>query len=105
MALPVTNENAAILDAAESLVRDLVHDLRQPLSTIESCACYLKILLRDDQRRASLHLTMIEQQVDEACQLLSAAVADVRRLGVQRTPEVPAADIRSLTKSATAALT
>jgi signal transduction histidine kinase len=84
----------------ELLLKNLVHDLRQPLSTIETSAYYLNILLGDAHPRAHDQLRTIEHQVDRAAALLSQAVAELHRL-----QECPTAENRSLTKVATAAVT
>jgi signal transduction histidine kinase len=68
--------------ALEEWTRDLAHDLRQPLSTIQSAVCYLKLILRDNQR-AVAHLDIIEQQVCESDDILSAAVRIARKQKAQ----------------------
>lgn len=84
----------------EILLKNLVHDLRQPLSTIETSTYYLNILLGDGQQRAHEQLRTIEHQVDRAAALLTQAVAELHRLQAG-----PTSESRSLTKAATAAVT
>jgi signal transduction histidine kinase len=84
----------------EILLKNLVHDLRQPLSTIETSTYYLNILLSDGPQRAQEQLRTIEHQVDRAAALLSQAVAELHRLHA-----CPAVDNRSLTKEVTAIVT
>lgn len=68
-------------------VRTFVHDLRQPLSTIQNSVCYLKLILEDNPR-ALAQLDLIEHQVEEADALLSNATVAVRQAGSQRTEGV-----------------
>lgn len=50
---------------------ELIHDLRQPLSTIETCAFFLRTVLEGvDDPRVREHLECIEQQVAEAQRIL-----------------------------------
>ncbi len=84
----------------ELLLKNLVHDLRQPLSTIETSTYYLNLLLGDGPSRAQEQLRAIEHQVDRAAALLAEAVAELQRLQGR-----PASDSRSLTNEATAVVT
>ena len=84
----------------ELLLKNLVHDLRQPLSTIETSTYYLNLLLGDGHSRAHEQLRTIEHQVDRAAALLSDAVAELHRLQAR-----PTGESRSLTKEATAVVT
>jgi nitrogen-specific signal transduction histidine kinase len=52
---------------------ELAHELRQPLSTIESLAYYLEITANDD--RTCRHLQQIRLMVDRASRILDRAVA------------------------------
>jgi len=56
-------------------VIDLVHDLRQPLSSIEAIACYLDMHLSPDQEEARKYVLKLQDLVEEAHQVLSRAVA------------------------------
>jgi signal transduction histidine kinase len=84
----------------ELILKNLVHDLRQPLSTIETSAYYLNLLLSDAPARAHEQLRSIEHQVDRAAALLSEAVAELHRLQA-----CPTGESRSLTKAATSVVT
>ena len=84
----------------ELILKNLVHDLRQPLSTIETSAYYLNLLLSEGPPRAHEQLRTIEHQVDRAAALLCEAVAELHRLH-----DCSAGESRSLTKEATAAVT
>ncbi len=52
------------------VMADLVHDLRQPLSTIEALAAYLEIVLPANETRAREHLQEIRLQVTLADRIL-----------------------------------
>ena len=52
-------------------IHDLVHDLRQPLSTIECLTFYLELTLTDNETR--LHLARIQEMVSQANRILEGA--------------------------------
>lgn len=60
-----------IADAPPAALDDLVHDLRQPLSTIESLAYFLEITALDDAVRG--HLQRIQTMVSRAHGILDHA--------------------------------
>lgn len=91
--------SVAALDA-EDLLTKLIHDLRQPLSTIENSAYLTQILLDSEQDRAREQLGLIQNQVDRAANLLSAAVIELVRIRSQRAAETD----RSRTNAVTAAV-
>lgn len=66
-------------NAAETLVNELVHDLRQPLSEIESIAYYLEMAGANGPARSREMLGKIQVLVAEADRLLTGAVRDVKR--------------------------
>lgn len=84
------------------LIAELVHDLRQPLGTLEYSACCLQILLGESQVAVQQQLRVMQQQIDLATRLLSEAVARLPHPGLQR---VGAAESLDLTNSETAAVT
>jgi signal transduction histidine kinase len=86
---------------AEDILMCCVHDMRQPLGTIETSVFILSLLLGDLAGQVPEHLRTIERQVEVAAQTLNEAVAELRRLRAQRT-EVESLDF---TKSETAAVT
>jgi signal transduction histidine kinase len=89
--------------AAEALIRDLAHDLRQPLSTIESSAYYLKLVSRPENAIAAQQFAIISQQVEEASRLLTETVLAFQSLSCQREDTVR--ESRAFTNSATAGVT
>ncbi len=58
-------------DVHPSCITDLAHELRQPLSTIESLAYYLEITTDDDE--VCYHLKQIRSMVGRASQILEHA--------------------------------
>jgi hypothetical protein len=88
------------LDTKELLI-DLVHDLRQPLGTLEYSVCCLERLC-ESQAAVRQQLRLIGEQIDLASRLLSEAAARVSRPSLQ---PVTAEESLDLTKSETAALT
>ena len=65
---------------SEAILTELVHDLRQPLGTIETSAYCLNLLIDPAQARVDEHLRAIERQVARAAALLSEVAAELRRL-------------------------
>ena len=57
---------------------NLAHELRQPLSTIESIAYYLELTIPPDQVQARIYVARLQQIVMEASAIVSAAVRDSR---------------------------
>jgi hypothetical protein len=51
----------------------LIHDLRQPLSIIETCACCLRMMLKTENAQVLEQLDRIEDQVLVASLLLAKA--------------------------------
>src|SRR5208337_957398 len=76
--------------AAETLLKNVVHDLRQPLGNIETSAYLLNRTLRGTEGQVCRHLITIERQVDLASRILNEAVRELRRL------HAPPADDKSL---------
>ena len=65
--------------APEETVRELVHDLRQPLSSIEAIAYYLEMTLPADQLEARQYMRRLQQLVDQTSTILEQAAADCRK--------------------------
>ena len=64
---------------AEETVRELLHELRQPLSSIEAIAYYLEMTLPADQFRARQYMRRIQQLVDDASAALNSATSPMRK--------------------------
>jgi signal transduction histidine kinase len=56
----------------------LIHDLRQPLNTIQDRTCYLKMLLGNRSALVEEQLRLIERQVDAAAHMLIEASRRMR---------------------------
>lgn len=94
--------NGLVRSKSEELVVDLVHELRQPLSTLEYSSCYLQMLLGEAQQAVQEQLRIIQQQIDLAMRLVDEAAGRVSRVEIQRAAADESLD---LTKSVTAAVT
>lgn len=76
--------NGSLRHESEELMIDLVHELRQPLSTLEYSACYLQMLLGEAQESVQQQLRIIQRQIDLATRLVDEAVVRIPRLERQR---------------------
>ncbi|MCX6630651.1 MAG: hypothetical protein NTW28_23795 [Candidatus Solibacter sp.] len=90
------------ISPAETILIDLVHDLRQDLGNIETSVYCLGLLSVSPQTTAQGYLRTMEQQVAHAEGRLAEAGAQLTRLRAQRAE---AAEILDLTKSTTSAVT
>lgn len=63
---------------ADSLVCNLAHDLRQPLSTLENCAFYLKMVVPPGDLRVHQQLDLMHSQIEEAERILAGALQQLR---------------------------
>jgi len=87
--------------STETLLQNVVHDLRQPLGNIETSAYLLNRIFRNTHGPEYQHLSTIERQIDVATRILDAAAAELRRLHAQRAGE----ESLDFTKPETAAVT
>ena len=60
-------------------LRELIHDLRQPLSSIEAIAYYLEMTLPADQVQAREHMTQLQRLVAEASAVLERNAGNLRK--------------------------
>ena len=60
-------------------LRELVHELRQPLSSIEAIAYYLEMTLPAGQVQARLHMTHLQRLVEEANAILLRSAGMVHK--------------------------
>jgi len=67
------------VNPAEEILRDLVHELRQPLSSIEAIAYFLEMTLPADQVQARQHMRRLQHLVDQAEAILNRTGASVRK--------------------------
>jgi signal transduction histidine kinase len=63
---------------AEDAIRNLVHDLSQPLSTIEAIAYYLEMTLPAEQLEARRYLSRLQQVVQESNALMLKSIRESR---------------------------
>ena len=78
---PIAVPNAAASNAscqAEDAIRNLVHDLRQPLSTIEAIAYYLEMTLPAEQLEARRYLSRLQMVVQESNLLMMKSIRESR---------------------------
>lgn len=92
---------ATFSTASQRCLTDLIHDLRQPLSTIEYSACYLQMLLVEAGSAVQEQLRLIQRQLDHAAMLLDAVAAEP----LANTQRTATGDSLDLTKSETAVVT
>ena len=76
--LSPSNVSAKTPGHAEDAIRTLVHDLRQPLSTIEAIAYYLEMTLPAEQLEARRYLARLQSMVQESNAILIKSIRDSR---------------------------
>jgi len=64
----------------QKILATVVHDVRQPLSTIENSAYCLRLLMRDAPEAVRRQIDLILRQVDRADGILRDASEQFRRL-------------------------
>ena len=64
---------------SEESIQCLIHDLRQPLSTMEAIAYYLEMTLPANMVEARGHLQRLQRLVEESNSILASAVRDSRK--------------------------
>lgn len=57
----------------EERLRDVIHDLRQPLSSIEAIAYYLEMTLPADQSEARYKMSQVQRLVADVSAILEHA--------------------------------
>lgn len=72
-------EVPAPVPSADQVLRELIHDLRQPLSSIEAIAYYLEMTLPPDQQAARLYVHRIQELVNQSSSILDGASTSVRK--------------------------
>jgi hypothetical protein len=98
--------------ASGALLRELVHDMRQPLGAIEASAYLVGLMLPEEEHGVRAELERMRKQIEIASDLLTDAIPSRRasRSGdsAQRRPEAgsgSAPEPQYLTNSATASVT
>jgi phosphoglycerate-specific signal transduction histidine kinase len=72
-------EAPALAPLAEDSLRELVHELRQPLSSIEAIAYYLEMTLPAEQVQARQYMWRLQQLVEETNAILEQSVGTARK--------------------------
>jgi len=65
--------DATLTHEPENAVHDFIHDLRQPLSSIEAIAYYLEMTLPAEQFQARQYMRRLQQLVEDANTILRQA--------------------------------
>lgn len=68
---------AASAPSRDAALRDFIHDLRQPLSSIEAIAYYLEMTLPAEQLQARQYMRRLQQLVDDANTIMHHAVVEI----------------------------
>jgi signal transduction histidine kinase len=76
---PAYFETPSLAPVAQETIRDLVHELRQPLSSIEAIAYFLEMTLPADQIQARQYMHRLQQLVDQAASILDRTGSLVRK--------------------------
>jgi len=92
----------AVVMESEEVLAALVHDLRQPLGTLEYSALCLERLLDDAPAPVQRQLQVMHEQIEAAAAILSEAAAHLPRTAGQREAR---GESRDRTNSETAAVT
>lgn len=71
-----TSLGTPLARVSDASMMNLAHDLRQPLSAIESIAYYLELTIPANQVQARIYIARLQQLVMEASTTLSAAVRE-----------------------------
>ena len=71
-------EASVAIASPEERLHDLVHDIRQPLSSIEAIAYYLEMTLPAGQFEARQYMSQIQRLVAESSAILERSVGDTR---------------------------
>ena len=71
-------EASVAIASPEERLHDLVHDIRQPLSSIEAIAYYLEMTLPAGQFEARQYMSQIQRLVAESSAILERSVSDTR---------------------------
>ena len=77
--VPVYLETAPVNPQPIDAVRDFIHDLRQPLSSIEAIAYYLEMTLPPGPMEARQYMRRLQHLVEQANSVLQQAACDLRK--------------------------
>src|SRR5580704_10380917 len=83
---PVVASMLSVASATTTVMRDVAHELRQPLGTIESIAYYLALVLPRDDEKTHDQLRRVQDLVGQAEWILSNALHLTETLRVTPLP-------------------
>jgi signal transduction histidine kinase len=72
-------EASVAIASPEERLHDLVHELRQPLSSIEAIAYYLEMTLPAEQLEARHQMSQLQRLVADASTILERSVGTTRK--------------------------
>jgi hypothetical protein len=72
-------EASVAIASPEERLHDLVHDLRQPLSSIEAIAYYLEMTLPAGQFEARQYMSQLQRLVADTSAILERSVGNTRK--------------------------
>jgi signal transduction histidine kinase len=72
-------EASVAIASPEDRLREIVHDLRQPLSSIEAIAYYLEMTLPAGQSVARQYMSQLQHLVEETNEILTRSVGTARK--------------------------
>ena len=76
---PIYLEASAGIQSPEERLRELVHELRQPLSSIEAIAYYLEMTLPAGQCQARHYMSQLQRLVEDTNAILERSVGAPRK--------------------------
>jgi signal transduction histidine kinase len=76
---PCYLEASVVMASPEERLRDLVHELRQPLSSIEAIAYFLEMTLPAGQLQAREYMSQLQRLVEETNTILERSVGTTRK--------------------------
>jgi signal transduction histidine kinase len=80
-------EASVAIASPEERLHDLIHDLRQPLSSIEAIAYYVEMTLPAGQVEARMYMSQLQRLVADTNTILERS-ANVKRKGCARAGAV-----------------
>ena len=103
--LTSTHENGSV----RAFVAGLAHELRQPLSVVETSAYLLQLILPPEDVRAREHVRRIYENIEHAHRVIAHALETMKSVPVQRergtVSTESTAESRSRTNAAIAGVT
>ena len=76
---PAYFETSSLAPVARETIRDLLHELRQPFSSIEAIAYFLEMTFPADQIQARQYMHRLQQLVDQAASIMDRTGSIVRK--------------------------